>query len=257
MRAKFSVVILVVYFSLQVWILFADPKGESVMRAAFDLPDPQDSRAVGMMVIEDTAGNRRTRRIVQYTQDTPDGQDSYIEVQEPADVAGMRFLTLAEPGEDVQRMYLPALDSARRISGSAKKGRFLGSDLFFYDMEDHKFEDFSGYRYLRSELFRGHECDVVEAVPTDDNAPYSRMIQWVSRRDHYIYKMECYAENDSNRLFKTIISIEVGEQKGILYPVRQLIENHRDNHKTALMYQEIEINTGVSDDMFSVRYLER
>ncbi len=89
---------------------------------------------------------------MQYTQDTP-GQDSYIEVLEPADVAGMRFLTLAEAGEDIQRMYLPALGSARRISGSAKKGRSLGSDLFFYDMEDHKFEDFSSYRYLRTESF--------------------------------------------------------------------------------------------------------
>ncbi len=63
-------------------------------------------------------------------------------------------------------MYLPALGKSRKISGSSKDGKFLGSDLYFYDLEDHDLDDFT-YKFIKEEVWEGHEYYVVESYPKD------------------------------------------------------------------------------------------
>jgi hypothetical protein len=233
-----------------------EQKAGQIMERYYNLEKPQDSHSIGTLVLIDRNGNRRTRKVEMYTEHTKHGDNSYIEVLAPADVKGIRFLTIAHPGDDEQRIFLPALGTSRRISGSGKKGRFLGSDIYYYDFEDHSIDEFE-YRYLREDSFDGKSCHVIESVPVDADDPYSRMVQWISKEDHYAYKVEMYHKNDPKKLLKTMLIIEVLRQSGIIMPTRMVVENHPDNHKTLLLYENIRLNVGLDEDIFTVRYLER
>ena len=59
-----------------------------------------------------------------------------IEFTGPADVAGTKFL-ITEPkeGADEQLLYLPAFDKVQKISGSSRKGAFMGSDFSYEDLD--------------------------------------------------------------------------------------------------------------------------
>ena len=137
-----------------------------------------------------------------YTKQGSQGRNSFIEFVEPADVKGTKFLTIAHKNaDDEQRLYLPALGKVRKISSSKKDGKFMGSDLFYYDMEDRDYEEFT-YNYVGEEVFRGMNCYVVESFPKDSSAPYSKMVMWVNKENYFVYKRECYDSRQHRRQWR-------------------------------------------------------
>lgn len=234
----------------------ADERAREIIERYYELETPESSHSIGTMVLIDQDGNRRTRRVEMYTDDTKHGENSFIEVLAPADVEGIRFLTIAHEGDDEQRIYLPALGTSRKISGSGKRGRFLGSDIYYYDLEDHDIDEFT-YSNIGAGTFDGRSCDIIEAVPVDSDDPYSRMVQWLSKEDSFAYKIEMYHKNDPEKLIKTMLIIEVMKQQGVIIPTRMVVENHPDNHKTLFLYDEIQIDINIDENIFTVQYLER
>ena len=61
---------------------------------------------------------------------------SLVRFHAPADVAGTGFLLLEKAdADDDQYLYLPALGKVKRITGSQRNQRFMGTDLTYADME--------------------------------------------------------------------------------------------------------------------------
>ena len=65
-----------------------------------------------------------------------DKVSSYIEVKSPSDVAGVKLLMIDhESATDEQLTYLPQFKRVNRISGSSRKGAFIGSDFSYEDLD--------------------------------------------------------------------------------------------------------------------------
>jgi len=131
----------------------------------------------------------------------------------------------------------------------------MGSDISYYDMEDRDFEDFD-YKYLKDEKYGEKECYVIEATPKDKTSPYSRTIMWVSKSDYFTYKLEAYDRKD-DKLFKTIVMVEVKIIDGVIIPSKTVVDNHKDGTKTLLSMSNMKINSGIKDSIFSVQNLEK
>ncbi len=236
--------------------LYAQPnKGYEIMKKYDELKEPKDSYSEGRLVLENKKGNVKKREMLVYSKKQAAGYDSFFEITKPADVAGMRFLTIAQKGDDDQRMYLPAFGKSRKISGSGKDGKFLGSDLYFYDLEDHDLEDFT-YKYIKEDEWDGKAYYVVESYPVDKDAPYSKLTNWVRKDDYYVYKIEMY-DKKQGRLIKTSFINEIEIIDGIITPLEMEIINHLDNHKTMYYQGAYKINVGIDDDVFTVQNLEK
>jgi len=235
--------------------LFADEKGDEIMRKNKALKKPNDVYSEADMVLIDKKGGQKKRKVIMFSKESKEGTNSFSEFQEPADVRGTKFLTIARKGDDEQRLYLPALKKTRLISSSSKDGKFMGSDLSYYDMEDRDFEDFS-YKYVKDEKFGDKDCFVVEAVPNDKTAPYSRSLMWVSKSDYFTYKLETYDKKD-DKLFKTIVMVEVKTLDGVIFPTKTVVDNNKEGTKTLLSMSNIKINFGIKDEVFSVQNLEK
>lgn len=231
-----------------------DAKADKIMKTHYDLPEAKDSRAEIKLELINSKGNKITRSLVSYAQKTDAGTNSFIEVTAPADIAGMRLLSTARKGEDDQRMFLPAFGKSRKISGSGKTGKFLGSDIYFYDLEDHDLEDFV-YTLNSEKTLAGQSYYLITAKPKDTGAPYSKSIHWINKNDYFVYKSELY--DTKGKLLKTIDINEIQIISGVIIPVKMTITNHKDNHTTIYQTSGIKLNTGLSGQIFTVQNLEK
>ena len=230
-------------------------KGYEIMKKYDELKEPKDSYSEGTLVLKNKKGNVKKREMIVYSKKQAAGYDSFFEISKPADVAGMKFLTIAQKGDDEQRMYLPAFGKSRKISGSGKDGKFLGSDLYFYDLEDHDLDDYT-YKYIKDEEWDGKSCFVVESYPVDKDAPYSKIINWVCKDDYYVYKVEMY-DKKQNRLIKTSVINKTEIIEGIILPLEMEIKHHLDNHNTMYYQGAYKIDVGIGDEVFTVQNLEK
>lgn len=90
----------------------------------------------------------------------------------------MLSIDKADGGTD-QWLYLPALDRVRRISSDRKGGRFVGSDLYFEDLQERK-PSKDRHRLLGRQSENGILADVLESVPMEaDNSVYKKRISWI------------------------------------------------------------------------------
>lgn len=243
-------------------LLFADQKGDRIAKKVYGIKEADDSYAVATMILIDKKGNKKTRKIEMYTKKTEEGQNTFIEFLEPADVKGTKFLTIAHKNsDDEQRIYLSALKKVRMISSSNKDGEFMGSDLYYYDMEDRDYEDHT-YQLLEEnaaindKAFDGMNFYVLEVVPKDKDAPYSRTKMWVNKDSYFVYKIEAY-DKKYDRLLKTIMILEVKNIKGVLTATKTIVINNKEGSKTLLAMNEIKINIGIKESIFTVRNLEK
>lgn len=233
----------------------ADSKGEEIARKNYSLKEADDSYSLSTMILIDKNNNKKVRKIESYSKEGKSGENSFVVFLEPSDVKGTKFLTIGHrEGDDEQRLYLPALGKVRRISSSKKGGSFMGSDLNYFDMEDHSFDDFS-YSYVREETYEGMDCYVIEQSPKDPNAPYSRQLVWISKSDNFAYKVECYDKKSSSRLIKVIVMKEVKRIDGIMVATKMVVDNRENNHKTLMVMENVRLNTGLDDSIFSIKNL--
>jgi outer membrane lipoprotein-sorting protein len=236
-KKKYLLLIAVLLLAAQ--FVFSDEKGSDIAKKNHDLKKANDSSSELTMTLIDK-----------------NGSNSFIEFLEPADVKGTKFLTIAHKKiEDEQRLYLPALKKPRQISGSNKNGKFMGSDLFYYDMEDRAFEDMN-YKFIREEKYNNMDCFVIEATAVASDSPYSRSLLWINKADYFAYKIECYDKKDDS-LWKVIAMVEVKTIDGVMMPSKTAVDNKKDGTKTLMQMDNIKLNSGIKDEVFTVQNLEK
>jgi len=226
---------------------------EKIMKKNDLLLSPKDAYSEITLTLTDKNNHKVLRKLISYSKKTALGYNSYFEVTAPADIAGMKLLSIAQKGEDDQRMYLPAFGKIRKISSSGKTGKFLGSDIYFYDLEDHDFDDFT-YKAIGTENWNGKKYYVIASIPKDKKAPYSKIINYVNADDYFIYKSEMYDKR--GQLLKRLIVNKTKIIKNIIVPVEMTYTNVKTKHSTHYQIDVIKINSGVSDDIFNVKNLE-
>jgi hypothetical protein len=241
--------------------LFADPQADSLMKKSLGLPSPQDLTATSTMTITDRNGVVKVRKMAEVSKETAEGTKSFSEFLEPADVNGTKFLTVSKKGSDTdQRIYLPALKKVRKISSSGKDGDFMGSDLNYFDMEKHEFED-AAYTLASAEetldlpAAQGLKLAKVVSTPTEKGAPYSKTITWIDANTGLSYKTECYDKNGS--LLKVITIDAYKTIKTFNFPVKTTVKNIQKGSTTVMTLENIVVESGVKDSDVSVKRLEQ
>jgi hypothetical protein len=243
--------------------LFADARGDEIAKAYLEKKTPQDSTAVATMTITDRSGVIKTRKLKMISKEIADGSTkAYVEFVEPADVNGTKFLTVSRQGAETdQRLYLPALKKIRKISSSSKDGEFVGSDLFYFDMEKRYFEE-GNYTFIADNetlpeaAFAGMKFSKISVTFKNPNAPYAKSIIWINPQDNIAYKSECYDKKD-NALLKTIAIEEVKVLKGYSLTVKMTVTNHKKGSHTVMATGNMQVDSGVKDSEVSIKRLEQ
>lgn len=235
--------------------VYAQPAGEIVENAyRVAYYQGNDGKAEVSMTITDSQGRTRNRvfTILRLDLEELGEQRYYVYFREPADVRDMVYMVWKHPAKDDDRwLYLPALDLVRRIAASDKRSSFAGSDFLY--------EDISG-RALSLDnhelISENQEQFVIRSKPKDPGAVEFSYYDTYINKDNFVPTKAEYYDKEGN-LYRELEALAVEDIAGFTTIVEQKASDLAAGSHTIVEFKGIEYDTGLSDDIFTERYLRR
>ena len=215
-------------------------KSDAVMNA------PQDQELELNLILVDMDGDRKERRASMLQKGS---EKRRIKFLSPADQKGIAFLDL--PG-DRMYLYLPAFRKVRRIAGHIKNQKFAGTDLTYNDLATTNYAD----EYDATFADKTETNFVLDLVPKNGvEKDHSRLRAWVRVDNFYTEKTEYYGHDNS--LQKTSERRKI-EKVGTYWIAREFeVHDVKEDHRTIIILEKVNFDTGLSDKLFTERNLKR
>ena len=227
--------------------------GDELAKQMDSRKKPSDSKVDLMMTLTNKKGKTRSSSLRSIMKD--DGAKQIIWFLSPADDKGVAFLKIEhDEKDDEMRIWLPAFKKIRRISAKKRSDSFMGSDMSYEDMSSRELDEFT-FTLIGQEIYDTIFCYLLESKPKEYiRTEYSRHITWVDSTFLIPLKEESY--DRSGTLLKEKY-FTYTFMKGYHTLTEIWVANVQKNHSTQLKFENIELDTGVKDDLFHERYLKR
>ena len=222
-------------------------KMESNLRSA-------DEVATVSMEIKEKNGKSKTRKLVIKKKNAGEKQQVLVRLEKPSDIKGVGLLSVIEGSSEDQWLYLPTKKKSRRIISSKKKDSFLGSEFTYEDFSPSTYDQFKN-KVVKTVSVKGKKAYIIESNAKEKNAPYKRILTWVSVKDYRILQSQ-YFDNAGKKL--KVMTFNSYKKFGKKAWRAQKIEvrNVQNKRGTTLMLSELKLDTGLNDTEFSKRALE-
>lgn len=230
--------------------------GLVLAQKVYDRPNGRDLTTLGRMVLTEKGRAPRIRELVTYRIDRTGGETAnLIRFLDPEDIAGTGLLSIDKAdGSADQWLYLPALDRVRRISSDRKGGRFVGSDLYFEDLQERK-PSRDRHRILGRQSENGILCDVLESVPVDpDDSVYLKRISWVDPATAIPQRVD-YFEKDPNTPSKRWLLRGKKRNQGYWTLTDSRMIDLQTGHETRMVVDAALYDQRLPDRLFSTQAL--
>ncbi len=235
-----------------------------IMERAFEVTRLAGSEGVSTLTIIDSQGRERVRQIAMVTKLSDNGQTEkrLLRFLAPADVKGTGLLVYDyEDRDDDLWLFMPALRKTRRIVSTERAKSFMGSEFSYADMAPPILDEFI-YRILGEKETAGTLCWEVEMVPVNnkvaDENGFSKRIALIAKKD-FVVRGAVYYDLDGE-LHKELEVKEVKEVDPANHryrPMHMVMVNRQNGRKSILKVEQIQFNSEVKDEYFTIRYLER
>lgn len=252
-----GLVLLCLGLSLPVLALADTERGRALAQQVYDRPDGRDVAGRGTMVLTEAGREPRVRRLYSYRRDAGGGEvANLIRFTAPADIAETGLLTIDQAdGSTDQWVYLPALGRDRRIPSSRKGGRFVGSDLFYEDLQDRKVDE-DRHRWLREATLEGVTTEVMESIPVDpDNSVYGKRVSWIHPETLIPMRVDFYRPG-AETPFKRLRVYKVERIQGYWTATDSLMRDLESGHQTRVTNEKTVYDQGLPQRLFSNRALK-
>ncbi|MGH7461702.1 MAG: outer membrane lipoprotein-sorting protein [Longimicrobiales bacterium] len=210
-----------------------------------------DSTSTMQMVLRNRQGEESKRGVrVRTMEQSSDGDKSLMIFDEPRDVKGTVLLTYAHKTavDDDHWLFLPSVKRVKRIAGNNKSGPFMGSEFAFEDLGIQEIEKFT-YKYIKDDVFDGHETFVLERYPLEKNSGYTRQVMWIDKLEYRQRKIDYYDRKSS--LLKTLVFSAYSEYLDLYWRPQKLeMVNHQTGKSTTMEFAQYQFRTGLSDRDF-------
>ncbi|PRX27147.1 outer membrane lipoprotein-sorting protein [Orenia metallireducens] len=246
--------LIVLIFSLTV-VASAKMTGDDVLNKMEEVRDVQTTQMELKLELYDSSGSKRVRTLRNISKKI-ERKKALSRFLSPSDVEGTGFLSIDKPEIDDEDMYLylPALGSVRKISGSQKNGSFVGTDFSYNDLSLIGAENYND-DYKAIVLEENEQEYTLKIIPTDEDIDYKYGKLILSKKTWYPTKVEFYDSRD--KLQKILTNYNVKQIQGYWTPQKVIMEDVQKGTKTILYLESVVYNDKVNDRIFSPRYLRR
>ena len=207
---------------------------------------PQDQTQEMELLLIDKNGSERTRTLKMWQKGD---ETRTVKFLAPADVRNIGFLTLPD---DVMYLYLPAFKKVRRLAAHVKNQKFAGTDFTYDDMGTIKYaEDYDARLDEETE-----ESFVLTLTPKEGVAKdYRRLKMWAQKSSFYPTRIEYYDHADN--LWKVMERRKLSKVEGYWTSLEIEMRDIKTEHRTIMRLAKITFDSGLSDAMFTQRFLQR
>ncbi len=226
--------------------------GTALAQKVYNRPDGVDASSKSTMTLTSKGHKPRYRTLYTYRMDTDDGETrSLIRFSKPADIAGTGLLTLDRPGQaSNQWIYLPALDRARRIASSRKGGNFVGSELYYEDLQKREVDD-DRHQVLGKGKVGKIVTTMLESIPVDsDNSVYSKRISWIHAKILIPLQIE-YFKAGHDQPVKRLKVKKIKKIQGYWTVLDSTMTDLKNGKKTRMATEAIQYDQDLPDKLFS------
>ena len=180
---------------------------------------------------------------------------SYGLFLEPSWMRGTAVLVLDHGEQSEHFLFLPEQRRVRRVTSVQRTDSFLGSDLWYEDLESRNLGQYTVAR-LSEKLVKGEQVYEIRALPRHPSR-YQRVDFSVSRSDFLLLKSAFFRE-DSEVPFKTIESERSSAlvSEGHVLPTVLFVDNKLRGTTTEAQFEKLEVNPELSDNLFTAAALE-
>ncbi len=222
--------------------------------AFFYQGDDFKSRVVMKLINKN--GKERLREMTMLRKNYKAGEQKYfIYFYQPSDVRGMTFMVYKYPGRDDDRwLFVPAINMVRRIAAEDKTSSFVGSDFTYEDISGRAPKDDS-HELVREEPAGGRDSYVIKSTPKAGDMAYSYRLSWIDKENFMPLKVEYFNRRDE--LFRVFTTDEVTDVEGFPTATRRTMKSLKSGHRTEATFMKSQYNLGISDSLFSERFLRR
>ncbi len=205
----------------------------------------EDQYSEVSMTLTDQDGSERLREANVWQKGT---EHRLFRFTAPADEAGIAFLSLPD---DVMYMYMPAYGRERRIASHVKTQSFAGTDFTYEDLEAGNYAD----RYSAELLEETENHFVLELEPLPDRtSDYSHITTYLNKDHYYPEKMEFY---DRGGQEYKVADYTFERKDNYWYSSEIYMKDLQRDHSTRMAFEEVEFDTEMDDQIFTVRNLIR
>lgn len=221
---------------------------DSISRLSFTFhqPDGSEKKLIYTMVWKEYAGRN-------------DVDDKVIFFSEyPPDDKGKSFMVwVYENRKNDEWMYLPELRMVRKVthgehhSHHDEEDDFAHSVLTQVDLVPRE-PGLDDHSLLEGEEINGHSDYVVESTPKQPskNFPYQKTHRWISKDNFLPERIDYYGQSGTAIKRQTIKWEKIGDA----WVWEQVVgEDLKTGERTVLDISDIQLNTGLKDDVFSAR----
>jgi hypothetical protein len=228
-----------------------------ILKRTFDNLYDFDMTTTLMLLVSNKRGEQSVRR-AEIARKRIDGRlHAFGRFLDPPWMRGTAVLVIDNRDRsDDHFLFLPDRGRVRRVTNVQRTDAFLGSDLWYEDLDRRHPEDYK-VASLRWDDFKGEAVFVVSAFPTTHSG-YARVEFVIARSDLLLLKTSFY-KGRAERPFKTIETpsrANVLEEDGHLIPVRLLVSNLQRGTQTEARFERLEVNPRISDHLFTFTALE-
>jgi outer membrane lipoprotein-sorting protein len=233
------------------------PSPQEIMNRAYRVffYSGDDMKAKVRMRLVSKEGSERIRELTMLRKNLAGGEQRYfIYFHSPADVREMTFMVWKYPQRDDERwLFIPAVKMVRRIAANDKRSSFVGSDFSYEDISGREVED-DTHTLAREDTLNGRPVFVIRSVPKDEkSSDFAYRLASVDKENSVLWREEYYDKR--NRLYKVFTADEVKQVMGQWTTLRRTMNNVQNDHRTEVVFSEVEYNVGLEDSLFSERYL--
>ncbi len=205
------------------------------------------------LTLKSKSGSERLRQVQIRSRDKDGLARTLVRFDSPADVAGTGFLVLEKKeGDDDQYLYLPALGKVKRISGSQRNQKFMGTDLTYADLEWRDLRRASLQRLADATVGK-QPTYVIEARPhAEEDSAYGKTITWIHKENFVPVKVQFF--DKKLKLLKTLTVKRLSKKDGRWVATETLIADESGS-QTLMQVLELSFGVKLGDDEFTERAL--
>lgn len=237
------------------------PDPAALMREAEKRHRVPAERQKAKLTLQAKGGSTRTLSYEGYSaQDDAKGDRMRITFSAPPDIAGTALLSTEDPKarENEQWLYLPAFRRTRRVGEAELGDRFVGTDIYFEDLQRRYVDDYS-YTLKGEETIDGKPCYVIESVPrakkVKDESPYGKSQIWL--RKDILFTVQVRHFDRKLKPLKQVVSTDLKHVAGKAWRAHKVeIVDMQKQHRTTMVITEQDNAPTISPQLFSKHGLQ-
>jgi len=183
-------------------------------------------------------------------------QKYYTYFKKPSDVSRLTFMVWKNPDANDNRwLYVPAVDLVKQISADDKNSSFVGSDFTYEDVSGRHWSEDTHTLVSENEMLDGKAAYLISSKPLDEGYDgFAEKKTWIDKSNHLPLKEEYYDED--GELIRVFTAEKIETIDDIETVTMRTMENVDKGQATTVHFTQISYNRGITDDIFTERYLK-